>query len=383
MVVRKASAGLLLVALLAACSPQRGIDAARVLGDIAAGEGPSRLKDATPAPSRAVVDYAVDGRAREGDLYRPGGGAPSAALVLVPGVAPAGKDDRRLVAFAHSLARAGFLVLVPEIAGLRALRVRASDADDIADAVRHLATRTQATEGGAVGLVAISYAAGPTLIAAAGDAGQHLRFVLAVGGYYDMTALITYVTTGSFRTGRDAPWQQGRPNEYGKWVFLESNAHHVEDARDRALLAAIAGRKRRDPAAEIGDLVERLGEDGRAVYALLDNRDPERVPRLIDALPDSVRREIVALDPSRLDLHRIGAQLLLVHGRDDPIIPWTESGALAEAVPDGRAELFLSDSLSHVDMTPGEFGDLFTLWRAVYRVLELRDDMPAPESGGR
>src|SRR3970282_281862 len=48
--------------------------------------------------------------------------------------APAAKDDPRLVAFATTLARARFLVLVPDVAGLRQLRVRAADAREIADA---------------------------------------------------------------------------------------------------------------------------------------------------------------------------------------------------------------------------------------------------------
>jgi poly(3-hydroxybutyrate) depolymerase len=360
------------------CSPGRGIEAALVLGDVAAGDGASLYKHLKDEPLRVPVSYVVEGRSRRGDLYRPGDGASAAALVLVPGVAPAGRDDRRLVAFARTLARAGFLVLVPDIGNLRRLKVSPEDAIDIADAVRHLATRVPPADGGSVGLVGISYAAGPALIAASGDAGRDLRFLLAVGGYYDMTALVTYLITGFYRSAPDAPWQRGHPNEYGKWLFLDNNAALVPDPRDRMLLSAMAARKRRDPAAGIGDLVAALGPEGRSVHALLDNRDPERVPALIAMMPETVRRRMAALDPSRRSLATLGPRLILIHGRDDPVIPWTESAMLAAAAPPGKAALFFADSLAHVDLGPSSPGDALELWRAVCRLLAERDAMPAP-----
>ena len=53
----------------------------------------------------------------------------------MPGLTPYGKDDPRLAAFAGSLAWSRFLVLLPEIANLRALRVSGADSAIIADAI--------------------------------------------------------------------------------------------------------------------------------------------------------------------------------------------------------------------------------------------------------
>ncbi|MCH8037952.1 MAG: hypothetical protein IIC53_12645 [Proteobacteria bacterium] len=78
---------------LTACSPGRTIESWRVLKDIAAGAGPSTLKEVTPAPTRQAIAYRVRDRAYAGDLYRPGEAA-KAALVLVPGAARAGARDR-------------------------------------------------------------------------------------------------------------------------------------------------------------------------------------------------------------------------------------------------------------------------------------------------
>lgn len=354
---------------LTACSPLRVVDSALVLGDIAAGEAPSRLKRTTPAPKRRSVFYRMADRRYAADIYRPG--EPGvAALVLVPGVARAGKDDKRLVALANTLARARFTVLVPDIENLRALKVKSSDVRGVADAVRHLS----AMQDSRVGIAAISYAAGPAILAALQDDIRcRVGFVFTIGGYYDRLSILTYLTTEYYRERPGEPWRKGRRNPYGMWVSVLSYADFLSDPADRDALGEIVERKLRNYDADAGDLVARLGPEGRSVYALVANRDPDDVPRLVAALPDAVRRELAALDLKGRDFSRLAARLILVHGRDDPVIPHSESRALAAAVPEGRAALYLADSLAHVDLGPAGIIDTLVLWRAVYRLLEERD----------
>lgn len=362
---------------LAACSPVRAIEAGDLLRDIAAGTAEIRAKSDLPPPLRIPIAWRVEDRRREGDLYRPGD-AVRAALVLVPGAAPRGKDDPRLVALALALARARFLVLVPEIESVRALEIGAADHLPIADAVRYLAERRAGPAEPSVGLVAISYAVGPAILAAlVPEAGRHVGFIVGVGGYYDVIAAITFFTTGRYREAPTEPWRFRRPNEYGKWVFAMSNAERLDDQADRRLLRQIAERKLEDPAADVGALTARLGPEGASVYRLLINKDPERTPELVALLPPAIRSEIYGLDLRRRDLSVLRARLLLLHGRDDPIIPYTESAALAAAMP-GRATLYLVDSLAHVDLGPSGLVDTMRLWLAAYRLLEERDRAPPP-----
>ena len=372
----------LAVAGAAGCAPWRAIEAAEVLGDIAAGPKPSRLKRITPQPRRGPVAYEVAGRWRRGDLYRPGEDA-RAALVLVPGIARAGKDDPRLVALANTLARARFTVLVPDIENLRALRVGPADAVAIADAIHYLAGDYPAGEDPAggrgepatVGLIAISYAAGPALLAALRpDTRRRVRFVFIIGGYYDSEAVLTFFTTGYYRDGPNEPWLHRTPNAYGKWVFVKSNAGRLGDPGDGAVLERMAERKMANLEADITDLVAALGAEGRSVYALLANSDPDRVPALIAALPEGVRADIAALDLKRQDLSKLQARLILVHGRDDAIIPYSESKALAAAAPEGQAALYVVDSLAHVDLGAAGLIDMLILWRAAYRLLSEREE---------
>ncbi len=360
---------------LAGCVGPRGDEAAALLADIAAGEGPSRLKQTTAEPQHSTIAYRRSGRVGAADLYR-NTERPNGAVVVVPGLTPHGKDDPRLVAFVRSLARARFLVLVPDIANTRALKVSAGDSAPIGDAIEELAQLFAGGAGRSVGLVAISYAVGPALLALADTpAGRHVKFAVAIGGYYDIDAAIGFVTTGFYRLP-DGSWRQGAANELGKSVFMRSNADRVSDPADRARLVAIAERRMAEPAAgasgDPGELVARLGPEGRAVYQLIANRDPGQTAELIARLPDTIRRELRALDLKGRDLTQIAGPVFLIHGEDDPIIPAGESVKLAAALG-SRADLTLVERFAHVDAGTAGLADSLRLWNVAQRMLAKRD----------
>lgn len=352
------------------CHPWRSYEAALVLADIAAGDRPSRLKRTTQAPQRIAVRYRMNGRQGQGDLYRPAAEV-KAALLLTPGVAETGKDDPRLVAFATTLARIGFAVLVPDLPNLRQLRVSPADVGVLVDAFVWLVSNPQLAPQGRAGMAAFSYAAGPTLLAALNETiRQRVQFVFAVGAYYDLRQVLTFCTTGYYR--QDGLWHYRQPNDYGTWTFVVSNIHRLSNAEDRRIFRQLTRRKLADPTAPTADLAAGLGEEGRALHAFVTNADPRRVARLLKALPVAIRQDITALNLAGRDLSRLSATLILVHGLQDPMIPYVESVALAKAVPAGRSRLFLVQGLDHVDVAP-ELPDRWRLWRGVTLFLAARD----------
>ena len=359
------------LAIASGCSTAH-MEAGLVLGDLAAGPGPSTLKRVTARPDRQTVTWTIDGRRNTGNIYLPAEKA-KAGLVLVPGAAKEGKDDPRLVALAQTLARARFLVLVPEIPHMRAQEVSGADRQPIADAVRYLDTERRVP---GTGIAAISYAAVPAILAALDE--PKVDFVITVGGLYDLTAVVTFFTTGHYREMPGQPWRTAQPNAYGKWVFIKANARRLDDSGDRALLSAIAERKMASLDAPIDDLTGRLGPQGRSVMALLDNTEPDREPALLAAQPAPIKAEIAGMDLATRDLSALKARLFLVHGRDDRIIPWTESAALARMAP--HAELTLLDNLAHADLKPGNAGDTYALWLVVAHLLAERDGLPEHRS---
>jgi len=387
-----------LLVALAGCAPVRHYEAARVLQDFTAGAADSRLKRTTPAPLRQPLDYTVAGRAHHADLYLPAAldgcvapgqvsapHCPRAALVAVPGAVPQGKDDPRMVAFATTLARAGFAVMVPDLAGFRQLRIRPSDAREIAAAFAWISRRPELAPDGRAGMFAFSYSVGPAVLAALQDdiRGQ-VRFIVGLGGYHDLPRAMRFFTTGWFE--HEGAWQFITPDDTGRMVLAYSSLDYLaEGAADRAVFDRMVAQRLDDPEVDLAPLAAGLSPGAQAVYALALNSDPARFAELFARLPRGMREHIDRLDLARHDLTPLQARLILVHGRNDNLIPYTESLALAGAVPAGQARVFLIRSvLGHVDLGVSDFftwrfwredlPDLWRLWRVIDLLLAERED---------
>lgn len=272
-----------------------------------------------PAPdARPAADLYV----RAAVLRPPG-------LVLVHGLAPAGKDDERLRDAAALLARSGWAVAVPTVEGLAVLRLRPEDAGAIVAAIGAL----RRDGYGPVGVLGISLGAGPALLAAADpQAGPSVSAVLALGGYASAVELLRYTLTGAYAFGG------------------LSGRRPVEEAAIARFARANA------------DLVDAAGR------RLVDNRDPAAVDDLIEALPPATRRMLDALSPEK-SVDRLRSPLFLIHGRGDPAVPFTESLRLeAAARAAGRlGRLTIVGAVGHVDpdLRAG-LPDLLSLWGTFY-----------------
>jgi len=223
------------------------------------------------------------------------------SLVLVHGLEPAGKDDPRLQRAARLLARAGFAVAVPTVAGLARLRL---DPDDVEPVVRTIAAMPPPAT-----VVGISIGAGPALLAAA-DARVRDRVatVLSLGGYASADSLARFYVTAHPELARR---------------FVESNPDLMADPTARRALVQ-------------GDLA---------------------------GLSPELRRRLDAVSPERV-IGRLRARLLIVHGRDDPLVPFTESLRLAAAARALHPRLAIVGAIAHVEEAPGggRLIDLVRLW---------------------
>ncbi|HSE02718.1 MAG TPA: hypothetical protein VLK35_01090, partial [Methylomirabilota bacterium] len=240
-----------------------------------------RSLPATAGPRPVAVDLHV-----RDSLLRPPG------LVLIHGLSPQGKDDARLRAAAGLLARAGWAVAVPTVEGLTVLRLRPEDAGAVSASVRAL----DAAGYRRVALLGVSLGAGPALLAAADPAiAGRLSAVMALGGYASAVELLRYTLTGAYAFGEQA----GRA--------------------PAVLEPAIAQFARAN-----GEL---MNEAGRR---LLDNRDPALVDERVRALSPRTQALLDTLSPAA-SIARLQAPLFLVHGRQDPAVPFTESLRLEAA----------------------------------------------------
>jgi pimeloyl-ACP methyl ester carboxylesterase len=331
-----------------------GVTAARFLAEfLTRGQRPW-LTAVTPPPVRESVTLAGGAAA---DTWRIPGRPPYSPLVLVHGLTPDGKDDERLQWAARLLARAGFLVLVPDLPGLRAQRLRPDDARVVAAALA--AAAGSATGGTGAAVLAVSVGIQPALASAASGPAL-VRLVVSLGGYAEARELVRYFTTGAWAFGDTAGRVHLDPDLAR--AFLASNLDLVRDADDReAVRRALAG----------APLPAAVGAEARAVLAVLENRDPDRVDTFLAALPQETRALLDALSPAR-DVGRLPGRLLLVHGREDPAIPFTESRRLAAAADPGRTRLVVVSLLGHVEGRPPALAqqarDLVALWTVLYEL---------------
>jgi acetyl esterase/lipase len=263
------------------------------------------------------------------DLYVGPSFGKAPGLVLVHGLSPQGKDDPRLQRAAMLLARAGWAVAVPTVESLTVLRLRPEDSLAVAATIRALA---QAGHG-PVAILGVSVGAGPALLAATDPSvSSSISAVLTLGGYASTVELLRYTLTGAYR--------------------FEN--HHGQRPIDEAAIAAF---NRANP-----ELVDAAGR------RLIDNRDPELVDQLVSVLPERTRRLLDALSTQTL-VGRLKVPLFLVHGRDDPAVPYTETlrlerRARAAGVP---VRAVIVGSLAHVE-PENRAGprDLARLWTAFY-----------------
>ena len=307
-------------------------------------------------PEARTLNIAARGGQMAADLYAVRDGRPRAGLLITHGVLDTGKDDPRLVALANELAACGFAVLVPELDGLKSLRLEMGEAEDIAAAFRFMLSREEVDEARA-GLFGISFAAGPVLKAASDPSiRDQVKFVVSFGGYYDTVNVVRYLTTG--RDEYRGLEHVQPPEVYACYVLVKNLLSYVTEEADRILLSHLVDAMER--AAEAGATgcwawdappfsPDQLAEGGRAVYELIHNQDPARVESLLEATEPAVRDFLDGLS-LRTIVPRVQARLLIGHGDTDPLIPSTESLRLAEALPDpSLVHVAILKVVTHVD----------------------------------
>lgn len=257
------------------------------------------------------------------DVYTPKR-ANRKTLVVIHAANEKGKDDPRIQNLATVFARAGFDTYAPTLAHLNRQTFHPLAIEEITEAVNYAKT---AKPEQPLTVITFSLSAGPALIAAGQDEtrGQIQKLVL-FGGYFDIDNVIKFNTTGP--ETRDP---------FGIWLFARYYAQFLPE-NDAKLFYEIAERKWKDPDANITDLAAKLGPGGKGALALLENRDPEQVTKLIGELPNELKTFMQTMDPEPW-LSRIEASVVLLHSKNDVIVPFQESEKLAAALRDRQKQV--------------------------------------------
>ena len=266
------------------------------------------------------------------------------AWILLHGITRPGFDHPQLTRFSRALAATGAVVLIPEISEWRDLELAPEAAVPTVDAaLESLASLPDLSEG-PYGLMGFSFGGPQALVASADErlAGR-LAGVVSFGGYCSLERTIRFQLTGAHEwQGRT---QHLRPDPYGRWIIgsnyltaipNHADAHDVADSLRR--LAATAGDSQVPSWEPVWDelkeqLRSRLPAHHRNLFDVFappaaSDPDPTAAAGFVDPLAAAARRRNPLMDPApRLGLVRQRVEIL--HGRQDRLIPYTESLRMA------------------------------------------------------
>jgi hypothetical protein len=233
-------------------------------------------------------------------------------LLLVHGVNDSGKNAPEVKPISEGLANAGFRVVVPQFPRLTHQNVTPEDIDDVVKAFQSL--------GADGGILCASYGCGPALIAASRpEIHDHVRFVVAFGGYFDLIEQLRYIIID----------QENTPLAYSKWRYMGANADLLDTEEDRKDLLALADERSSLPAEKWSLSTNGLHPGARAMAMLFESRDAAEYAARLPNVP-RLRDRIERLSPSRY-VDGIRGRLIIVHIAADPSISSRQSIALAEA----------------------------------------------------
>jgi pimeloyl-ACP methyl ester carboxylesterase len=270
-----------------------------------------------------IAETAIAGEATT--IARPGGGGgPWPAIVFVNGATRRGRYHPRVQRLARGLARAGFLVVVPDLPGLRLGEITATTIEATVSVARTVAARAD-VRGGRVSFYGVSVGATLSLLAAANPALRGR--VRAVGGeapWVDLKKVIRLATTGYY-----GPTHY-QTDPYARLAIARSLAAGLPRGRDRARLRSLLERVADDdphPLTRLRSEV-RLGPAGRGLVSLLLNTSPSRFSPLYARLQPNLRRRVQLLSPL-IRARRLSVPVELASAPHDRYFPPAESRSLA------------------------------------------------------
>ena len=317
-------------------------------------------------PVRHEVTYPQEIGTGVADVYRIPDGEPRAAVLLFLGANAAGRDDEDVVNLGNALARGGFAVMFhwsPTMALQH--NIDPVEIDNLVRAFQFLEQQDW-VDSKRVGIGGFCVGASFSLVAAADPRiSDRVRFVNAFGPYFDAEDLLLQVVTRSrLYQGVRTPWQ---PDSLTLEVFANELIETVDDMADIDLLTKkyLTGELRDGPPATSA---------GQTVDRLLEGVSPGEAAGLYATLPEEFREAMDQISPSRY-VDDIKAKLLVLHARDDELVPSAESRRLAEAMAD-RGDVRYTELLSfdHVRPAGGTgtwrlFKEGFKLYRHMYGVM--------------
>jgi dienelactone hydrolase len=271
----------------------------------------------------------------------PGWGSRHPAVMLVNGATEKGNDDPETRRLGEALARAGYMVMLPEFPFIKEGKLE-RDATSILDAAFARAVARPETQGMAVGAFGFSVGGG-LLLAAASRPGAlaGASYIGALGAYFDLdTYLASVLSLTQRRNGALEPWDA---DAEARLRLPVAAAETLADATDRdritTELRATGGRLSGEPPSG-------LGTEGAALWRALAATDYEIARERLHLLPPSLREVFDSLSP-RTMWSSLRPPVFWLHDVGDRFEPVSEAETAAATARAGPTRFQRTALLSH------------------------------------
>ena len=321
-------------------------------------------------PRTDIIDvsettFLRDGSPLPASIYRRAGKTHhKTAWVVLHGITYRGRQHVGLQRFASSMAAAGHFVFSPEIPEWSRFQIAPALAVPTIRAAVHALHERSDIDRNRIGLFAFSFGGTQSIIAASDkNIERELKGVVSWGGYESVHRLIHFGFTGEHEL--DGVRYQVEPDPYGRWVlganYLTrlSGFEEMDDVASALIdLATEAGKRgvyAGDPQYEPvkHELSKRFTGEKLKTFQVFAppgrilGSDRAYARELIEPLADTVIKHDPLMDPSHA-LETIRVKTYLAHGRDDRLVPFTESLRADRRLPDAaRAGVAITGLFAH------------------------------------
>ncbi len=250
-------------------------------------------------------------------------------LIFVHGMAKLGKDDPRVVQLAESIARTGYRVIVPDFPSIRSLEIHKGQEDEVFSRLE-LLCEYQKFVPDKFFLMAVSFSSVFAFHAAChARLAKRISGLCLIGGYFNIDTVLSFIT------------QSNRANVYGRLLILKNYYKQIVSEKiehqsilERCLLENDKQDTSWDPDVSLdqSNIVE------REIYNALTKEDAREV------VFNNVRGVIEQAWSEyklRIDSFQSDVPILLIHGRNDRIIPSGESKRLMRKLVERKVPVYL------------------------------------------
>lgn len=275
-------------------------------------------------------------------VYKPNS-ANGSVIIVLPGLSVYGYQDPRINNLARSFASLGFTTVVPMIPELEELRIDPITISRISDLILKIYEDSILNPSAKpIGLFAPSYSGGVALLAAGKSRLSHcVSAMMLLGSFYNFRSMIPVLMMASSK------------DPYALLILVRNllpSTPWYSDELDQILLTAILdnGFKRRVPESYL-----KLSKASARVRELFHKitADPVFRTELISLALETIDEKQNWKERFNLSdkISHIKAPITLIHGREDPVIPSSESVHLFQSLKDHNkvASLLITDLLDH------------------------------------